>query len=71
MKPQTIPGFDCMEYKRKVQGEIYEETKGMSVSEQIAYFRQAAESGPFAPLVAAARAIEKSVDVNGRRSTSR
>jgi len=50
MKPETIPGFDCLEFKRKVQAEIYEKTKNMTVEEQIEYFRQAAANGPFADL---------------------
>jgi hypothetical protein len=59
MQPQTIPGFDCLEFKWKVQSEIYEKTKNMTVEEQIEYFRQAAESGPFADLVKALRAREQ------------
>ena len=57
MNPKTIAGFDCLEFKWKVQSEIYEKTKNMSVKEQIAYFRNAAENGPFADLVRAIRAV--------------
>ena len=53
MKPKTIPAFDCFEFKWKVQSEIYERTKGMTVDEQIAFFRDAAERGPFAHLLRA------------------
>lgn len=55
MKPETIPGFDCLEYKWRVQSEIYEKIKDMTAEEQIAYFRHAAETGPFADLVRRAR----------------
>ena len=55
MSPQTIPGFDCVEFQRRAQSEIYEKTKDMMVEEQIAFFRQAAETGPFADLVRATR----------------
>ena len=45
MKPETIPGFDCLEFKWKVQAEIYEQTKDLTVEEQIEYFRRRAEEG--------------------------
>jgi len=38
--------FDCLAYKRRVQQEIYEEIKGLTPAEQIAYFNRHAESGP-------------------------
>lgn len=42
--------FDCVEMKRRIQEKIYEETKGMSVEELVAYFRRRVEEGPFADL---------------------
>jgi hypothetical protein len=39
-------GFDCIEFKRQAQAEIYEETKGLSPEEQIEYFRRRAADGP-------------------------
>jgi hypothetical protein len=39
-------GFDCVGFKRKVQGEIYQEIKGLSVEGEIEYFRRWAEEGP-------------------------
>ena len=36
--------FDCTQYKRKVQSEIYDEIKGMSHAEEIAYFQRQADS---------------------------
>lgn len=40
--------FDCVEYKNKVQAEIYEETKGLTPRQQIEYFNQHAENGNMA-----------------------
>lgn len=56
MNPETIPGFDCLEFKWKVQSDIFEKTKNMTIEEQIAFFRHAAEAGPFADLVRAVHA---------------
>lgn len=50
MKPETIPGFDCLEHKWKVQAEIYEEIKNLTPDEEIEYFRRKVENGPFAEL---------------------
>ena len=47
MKPRkTEKGFDCIEFKRKVQAEIYEEIKGLSPEQEIEYFRRQAATGP-------------------------
>lgn len=40
--------FDCVSFKREVQLRIYNETKDMPCDERLAYFRAAAENGPFA-----------------------
>ena len=37
---KPIPGFSCVEMKRKAQERIYEETKGMSDAELLAYYRR-------------------------------
>ena len=42
--------FDCVEMKRRIQEWIYEETKGMSVEEIVAYYHDSVETGPFADL---------------------
>jgi len=34
--------FDCIEFKRRVQAEIYDEIKDMTHEEEIAYFRRTA-----------------------------
>jgi hypothetical protein len=41
--PEPIPGFDAIAWKRKVQAEIYEETKHMTSTEVCEYFRKSAE----------------------------
>ena len=43
---KTKKDFDCIDFKRKVQAEIYEEIKGLSPQQEIEYFRRRAESGP-------------------------
>jgi len=43
---KTEKHFDCIEFKRKVQAEIYEEIKGLSPEEEIGYFRRRAATGP-------------------------
>jgi hypothetical protein len=43
-KPEK--GFDCIEFKRRAQAEIYQEIKGLSPEKQIAYFRRRAAHGP-------------------------
>jgi len=42
--------FDCVEMKRRAQEKIYEETKGMSAEELVAYFHQGVAQGPFGEL---------------------
>ena len=39
----NIPVFDCVALKRKIQAEIYEETKHMTWEERREYDRQASE----------------------------
>ncbi|MCG3132676.1 MAG: hypothetical protein FLDDKLPJ_03542 [Phycisphaerae bacterium] len=48
---ETIPGFDCLDFKRKVQAELYEATRHLSRADRLAYFRRRAENGPFADLL--------------------
>jgi hypothetical protein len=35
-----IPGFDVLEWKREIQEEIYQETKGMTSDEFLEYLRR-------------------------------
>ena len=46
MTTSKAKDFDCVEFKRRAQVRIYEEIKGMSPEEEIAYFRKAAARGP-------------------------
>jgi len=39
----NIPVFDCIALKRKIQAEIYEETKHITLEERREYDRQASE----------------------------
>ncbi len=43
---KVIKDFDCVEFKRKAQAEIYGEIKRLSPQDEIEYFRKTAESGP-------------------------
>jgi hypothetical protein len=56
---KTKKPFDCIAYKRRVQAEIYEETKGMTPREEIEYFNHAAETGPLADVWKRIRAATK------------
>ena len=40
---KPIPGFDSLKWKRKIQAEIYEETKHLTPEEQRERLRQASE----------------------------
>ena len=42
-KKKAKKEFDCIAFKRRVQGKIYEETKGLSLEERVAYFRDKSE----------------------------
>lgn len=44
---QENENFDCIAFKRRVQAEIYEETKDITPEEEIAYFRRRVADGPF------------------------
>lgn len=43
---RTNKTFDCIEFKRRVQAEIYEGIRGLPQQEQIEFFRRRAEEGP-------------------------
>lgn len=48
MKTKSVKKtFDCIKFKHKIQGEIYQEIKKMDGKEQIEYFKHSAESGYF------------------------
>jgi len=46
----TTKDFDCIAFKRAAQEKIYEQIKGMSPTEEIAWFRQKLENGPYSEL---------------------
>jgi hypothetical protein len=37
--------FDCIAFKRQAQSKVYEETKNLTLEDQVAYFRKRANSG--------------------------
>ncbi|MFA6242213.1 MAG: hypothetical protein WC655_14865 [Candidatus Hydrogenedentales bacterium] len=37
----VIPGFDCVQMKNDIQAKIYDEIKGLSSEELVAYFNRA------------------------------
>jgi hypothetical protein len=37
--------FDCVEFKRRVQSEIYDDIKGMTFEQEQAYFERRASTG--------------------------
>jgi hypothetical protein len=45
---KTEKEFDCIAFKDRVQSEIYQDIKDMSISEQVQYYRDAVANGPFA-----------------------
>jgi hypothetical protein len=44
-RKQTEKDFDCIEWKRHIQAEIYQEIKNMTHEEEIAYWRRKANEG--------------------------
>ncbi|MBI5017939.1 MAG: hypothetical protein HZB55_20925 [Deltaproteobacteria bacterium] len=42
---KTGKPFDCVEFKREAQAEIYKEIKELTPEEQLEYFRKSARSG--------------------------
>jgi hypothetical protein len=69
MSRKKTKKFDCIAFKRRVQTEIYEETKRLSPPEEIAYFRDRAGSGALSKWWAAIRARSSSTTM--RRAVSR
>jgi hypothetical protein len=43
---KTDKQFDCIKHKRQAQARIYREIRGLTPSEEAAYFARTAESGP-------------------------
>lgn len=43
VRPEPIPGFDCVQWKRQVHAEFRRETEGMTDEEVREYFRKSSE----------------------------
>jgi hypothetical protein len=54
--------FDCVEFKRRAQAEIYEEIKGLTPEEEIEYFRREVATGPFGKLWKSLEARSRAAD---------
>ena len=44
-KQATDKPFDCVAFKRRAQSKVYEDTRQMTVAEQVDYFRNRAQAG--------------------------
>ena len=44
--PKSEKTFDCVAFKRRAQERIYRRIAGLPPADEIAYFRNAAETGP-------------------------
>ena len=42
---KTKKTFDALEFKNRIQSQVYQETRDMSPAEQIAYFARKAKAG--------------------------
>jgi len=68
-RPKTEINFDCVEFKRKVQAEIYKEIKGLSPEQEIEYFHRRATTGSLGEWwKALARRSENAVAAEARNS---
>ncbi len=47
----TTKDFDCIAFKRAAQEKIYAQIKGMTPAEEVAWFRQKVENGPYGELL--------------------
>lgn len=63
---QTTKTFDCIDFKRRVQAEIYEAIRHLSPTERMEYFQRRAEEGPLGDWW---RGV-KQAKADGRRSGS-
>jgi hypothetical protein len=46
-KTRKKKAFDCVEMKRTIQAQIYEEIKDLTPEEELAYWRKSADEGPW------------------------
>jgi hypothetical protein len=47
----TTKNFDCIAFKRAAQKKIYDQIRGMTPAEEIAWLRQKVENGPYSELL--------------------
>ena len=45
-KNKTEKEFDCIAFKRQAQRKVFDETKNLTLEDQVSYFRKRANSGP-------------------------
>ena len=43
VNPEIIPGFDVLKWKQEIQDQIYQDIKGMTTDEWLAYVRKGSE----------------------------
>jgi type I site-specific restriction endonuclease len=51
MKTKTEKKFDCLAFKDRVQAEVHNEIRDMTVEEQVAYYNRAARTGALSHLL--------------------
>ena len=59
----TTKDFDCIRFKRAAQEKIYEQIKGMTPTEEIAWFQRKVKSGPYGELSRRLAARDRKTDV--------
>lgn len=59
--------FDCVEFKRRAQLDIYEDIQGMTHEQERAYFERQAERGPIADWWKRIKAADASASAETRR----
>ena len=64
---KTRKKFDCVQFKRKAQAEIYEEIKGLTPRQQIEYFDRKAGQGPMGKWWRQVRSVTAARRVSRRR----
>jgi hypothetical protein len=69
-RKKTEKPFDCVADKRHAQSRIYRKIKGKTAEQEVAYFDQATESGPFAQMWAKLIAGRRRANGSGRLGSS-
>ena len=50
MRTSSRSGFNCLALKRRVQARVHAQTRGLSVEDELAWYRRRVAAGPFAAL---------------------